>query len=342
MSAPVLIPDDGAGLLGLRGAHPCMIELHDAIRRAAALDAAVVVWGPTGSGKELVARAVHQLSAERHGPFCAVNVAALPEGVVESELFGVVRGAFTGAVIDRQGIVESAEGGSLFLDEAGDLPLWLQPKLLRVLDYGEVRRVGATKTIPVAFRLIVAVQDEPCEIRRAGRWRDDLYYRITSVVLRVPPLNERRSDIPDLASAFLRSRKLPGIEAAGLDGLLRYDWPGNVRELQQTLLRAAFYADGGAIRSAHVARALASVPLIDRTAEASTLGAVRREHVRQVVSACAGDTQRAAGILGISRRHVYRLLQAPQGGNGSRQASAIGNGRWTEDPPSQGRSGHAD
>ena len=332
MNAPVLIPDEGEGLVGLRGAHPCMIELHDAIRRAAALDAAVVVWGPTGSGKELVARAVHQLSAERRGPFCAVNVAALPEGVVESELFGVVRGAFTGAVIDRPGIVESAEGGSLFLDEAGDLPLWLQPKLLRVLDYGEVRRVGATKTLPVAFRLIVAVQDDPYEIRRAGRWRDDLYYRITSVVLRVPPLKERRSDIPDLANAFLRSRKLPGIESAGLKGLLQYDWPGNVRELQQTLLRAAFYADGGDIKSAHVAQALATAPLIHRTVEASTLGAVRREHVRQVVSACAGDTQRAAEILGISRRHVYRLLHTAPEGDGSRHAMAMGNGRRGDDP----------
>jgi DNA-binding NtrC family response regulator len=305
----LLRENDDVQAVGLLGTHPCMIELYEGIRRAARIDAPVVVAGPTGSGKELVARALHRLSAAAHGPFCAVNVAALPEGVIESELFGTVRGAYTGALADRPGIVEAAEGGTLFLDEAGDVPLAVQPKLLRMLENGEVRRVGATKATSVRFRLLVSVQDDPAEIRRAGRWRDDLYYRVTSVVVRVPSLRDRRSDIPDIAVAFLLSRKLPGITEDALEVLQDHPWPGNVRELNHTLLRAVFHADGDTIASEHVRRALMIGAGDGVPREPETLAAAHSKHVQEVVAACAGDTRDAAERLGISRRHVYRLMK---------------------------------
>jgi len=295
---------------GLLGRHPSMIELFDAMHRAARLDAPIVIWGPTGSGKELVARAVHRLSDVGRGPFCPVNVAALPEGLVESELFGSVRGAYTGAVVDRVGLVESARGGSLFLDEAGDLPLVVQPKLLRLLEYGEVRRVGGTKTEPIPFHLLVAAQDNPAELCRAGRWRDDFYYRLTSVVLRVPSLRERSADIPDLVIAFMAKRRLPDVTPNALDLLQRYEWPGNVRELQQILLRAAFYADGRVIKASHVRRAIALGMQAQSIEQRTNLKAARCRHVQDIVAACAGDTKRASELLGISRRQVYRFLRA--------------------------------
>ena len=310
MSTLALLRDnDDVQAVGLVGTHPCMIELYEGIRRAARIEAPVVISGPTGSGKELVARALHRLSAVAHGPFCAVNVAALPEGVIESELFGTVRGAFTGAAADRSGIVEAAAGGTLFLDEAGDLSLAVQPKLLRMLESGEVRRVGGTKATLVRLRTVVAVQDDPTDLQRAGRWRDDLYYRITGLVLRVPPLRHRRSDIPEIAGAFLLSRTLPSMTAEAVEVLQDQAWPGNVRELQQTLLRAAFYADGDRITVVHVRRALAIRAGHGATHEGRTLVAARSRHVQEVVAACAGDTRKAADVLGISRRQVYRLIK---------------------------------
>jgi len=242
-----------------------------------------------------------------------VNVAALPDPLVESELFGVARGAFTGAIADRAGLVEAAGGGSLFLDEAGDLPLAIQPKLLRVLDHGEVRRVGATNTTPVHFRLLVAAQEEPAELRQTGRWRADLYYRLASVILRVPALRERRTDIPDLVVACLVTHGLPGITPAALELLQEYDWPGNVRELQQALIRSAFYADGGPIGADHVRKALTSGSHVTSADGQHTLAAVRSRHVMSVVAACSGNTQEAAELLGVSRRHVYRLLRGAAG-----------------------------
>ena len=313
MSTLTLLRDnDDLLAVGLLGTHPCMLELYEDIRRAARIEAPVVISGATGSGKELVAMAVHRLSAMAHGPFRAVNVAALPEGVIESELFGAVRGAYTGAVTDRRGLVEAAAGGILFLDEAGDLPLAVQPKLLRMLENGEVRRVGAIRATSVRFRLLVSVQDDPAEIRRSGRWRDDLYYRVTSVVLHVPRLRDRRSDIPELAVAFLLSHRLPSITGDALEVLQEQPWPGNVRELQQTLVRAAFHADGETIVAGHVRRALAIGAGDGAPRERDTLAAARSRHVQNVVAACAGDTQKAADVLGISRRHVYRLIKAPE------------------------------
>lgn len=301
-------PDGNGSFCGLVGDHPRMLELRDAIRRAAALDTPVVVCGPTGAGKELVARALHQFSACAEGPFCPVNVAALPEALVESEMFGSARGAFTGAVADRRGLVETAHGGSLFLDEAGDLPHHTQAKLLRVLDSGEVRRVGAAHARRACFRLIAAVQDEPCALLRDRRWRRDFFYRVNGVVLRVPSLREHREDIGPIARAFLLSRTLPGLDGGALAVLTGRAWPGNVRELQQTLVRAAFHCANGRITVDAIRAALADGGNGHSVRRALSLDAVRQGHVRSTVDECGGDTRRAAEVLGISRTHVYRLL----------------------------------
>ena len=291
-----------------------MEALRDTVRRAASIAAPVVVCGPTGSGKELVARALHALSAHRSGQFCPVNVAALPEAILESEVFGTVRGAYTGAVTDRAGLAEAADGGTLFLDEAGDLPRCVQAKLLRVLESGEVRRLGATRDSRSQFRLVVAVQDEPAVLERTGSWRRDFYYRVTGVVVRVPALRDHASDIGVLAAAFLHTRGLPELDAASVSELEAHTWPGNVRELEHVLVRAVFYADGARFRSAHVRRALHEEDAYGaRAAEPRSLDAARHLHVQQTVLACEGDTRRAAEILGISRTHVYRLLRSGNG-----------------------------
>lgn len=301
--------DEDPAFFDMLGTHPAMLALYDAIRRAAVLDAPVVVCGPTGSGKERVARALHALSDVAEGPFCAVNVAALPEALLESEVFGSARGAFTGAVANRAGLAEAAHGGSLFLDEAGDLSRHVQAKLLRVLESGEVRRVGAARATRSLFRLIVAVQEEPSALEHTGRWRQDFFYRVTGVVLRVPALREHPNDIEAIARAFLRSRNLPALDTDALPVLKSRDWSGNVRELQQVLLRAAFHAEGATLGPAHILTALRDGLASTVMEEPQSLHAMRHVHVCRTVQACNGDTRRAAELLGISRTHVYRLLK---------------------------------
>lgn len=296
----------------LRGTHPLMGELRDAIRRAAVSKAPVVFWGPTGAGKEVAARVLHKLRHQTSCGFCPVNLAAIPEALVEGELFGVKRGAYTGATVDRAGLIESAANGTLFLDEAGDLPASVQTKLLRVLELGEVRRVGATRGTTVQFRLIAATQEEPQMLRQWGRWREDLYYRMAGVVLRVPALREHREDIPLLISMFCRDHGLMTPDAEGVDLLVQQQWPGNIRELQHTLLRAAFLADHGGVTRDHVLSALRDLGpriTVGDPRRLCTLLEAQQAHVQDVVRACAGDTAKAAEILGVSRRHLYRYLR---------------------------------
>jgi DNA-binding NtrC family response regulator len=310
-----VVRDDDASFFGLLGEHPVMLRLFDAIRGAAALDAPVVVSGPTGSGKELVAHALHDLSDAARGPFCPVNVAALPEPLVESELFGSSRGAFTSAVADRRGLIEAADQGTLFLDEAGDLAAQVQAKLLRALEGGEIRRVGSTAVGFARFRLVIAVRADPLTLLQAGRWRDDFYYRVTGIVLRVPPLAARSSDIPLLARAFARASGLPDIELEAMRSLEQHGWPGNVRELQRALVRAVHHSRGGSITAEAVRSALAETDSDPVPAAALLLGRAKARHVRAMVEACGGDTYQAAVALGISRSHVYRLLRGVSSGH---------------------------
>jgi DNA-binding NtrC family response regulator len=247
------------GESSLVGESPAIRRLRDGIARVAPIPSAVLITGESGSGKELVARDLHQYGPGAGGPFIPINSAALPENLVESELFGHERGAFTGAVTTRKGAFEAAEHGTLFLDEIGELPLQAQAKLLRVLEERRVTRVGGNRSIPVDPRIVAATnRDLEVEVS-AGRFRQDLYFRLSVHVLHVPPLRERLSDIPELASMFVaatceRFRIRPKkISADALDLLMAYDWSrNNVRELRNVVERMIIAADGDVLRPEHV------------------------------------------------------------------------------------------
>lgn len=252
MAEPVALgePDEQAPATGdvMIGRGPAMQEVYKAIGRVAPKNVSVLIRGESGSGKELVARAVYQHSERSEGPFLAVNCAAIPEALLESELFGHEKGAFTGAVAARQGRFELADGGTLFLDEVGELPHETQVKLLRALQEREFERVGGTKTISVNVRVIAATNRDLQNEVNKGNFREDLFYRFNVFPLHSPPLRERGSDIPLLANHFLRKfakqfgKELDGFSAATIEQMATYGWPGNIRELQNTVERAAILA----------------------------------------------------------------------------------------------------
>ncbi len=279
-------------------------------------DAPVVIQGESGSGKEVVARALHAASPRRGKSFVAVNVAALPAELLESELFGHVRGAFTGATSEKQGLLEAAHGGTLFLDEIAELPLALQPKLLRALEDGEVRRVGDTRAFGVDVRFVCATHQDLERRVAAGLFREDLYYRLKVLVLRLPPLRERPEDVMPLARMFLAAEKRPGPGfGAEAERLLRaHRWPGNVRELSNVVRHAAALARGGVVEPEHLPDELREPPRPrrDRPAEeddARTLAEVERDHVLRVLERCGGSQTEAARALGIGRNTLWRKLR---------------------------------
>jgi DNA-binding NtrC family response regulator len=268
----------------------------------------VLVTGESGTGKELVARAVHRASAL--GPFVAVNCAALPHDLLESELFGHERGAFSGAVKDKPGLFEAADGGVLFLDEIGDLPLPLQPKLLRALESGEIRRVGSTASRSVQTRVIAATnKDLPAEVGD-GRFREDLFWRLNVLSIHVPSLRERPADIPLLVEHFAGGVR---VTAEAMAWLLAHPWPGNVRELRNTLERAVTLRAGESIGvedlpagiSAMQREGLLSVGADQRL----PLRDVERSYILMVLQAAGGNKSRAAEILGLDRKTLYRKLE---------------------------------
>jgi len=297
------------------GLSPKMVEVYRLAARAAATDATVLVQGETGTGKELVARAIHYGSGRAERPFVAVDCTALPEGLFESELFGHERGAFTGAVTTKRGLLELAHGGTAFLDEAGDLSPALQAKLLRALQEREIRRVGAGETIPVDLRVIAATNRDLLRRVEAGEFREDLYYRLSVVTIPVPPLRERPEDIPLLAQHFLEKQAraagaaVRAIAPEALERLARQPWPGNVRELENVIARAA------ALSSAPVLTP-EDFPLGEERPPAGpalprpgmTLEAVKQWYVAKILAEAGGNKQRAAEILGVDRRTLYRML----------------------------------
>jgi DNA-binding NtrC family response regulator len=296
---------------------PAMHALFRRVARFAAADAPVVILGESGTGKEVVARALHGNSSRRDRPFLAVNVAALPSELLESELFGHVRGAFTGAAAAKRGLFEAADGGTLFLDEIAEMPLALQAKLLRVLQDGEVRRVGDIRPFAVDTRVVCATHRELGDQVRRGVFREDLYYRLKVLTVRVPPLRERDEDILPLADQFLRdeghleARLSP--EAAQV--LTSYGWPGNVRELASAMKHGAALAAGALIRPEDLPEELLRAS--GRTAPASaqerdlrSLLEVEREHILQVLDACKGSQAEAARVLGIGRNTLWRKLRS--------------------------------
>jgi DNA-binding NtrC family response regulator len=304
---------------GFVGASQPMRELFGLLGRAAVSPLPVLVTGETGTGKELVAQAVH--AASGRDAFVAVNCAALPEHLLESELFGHEKGAFTGADREKPGLFQSAHRGTLFLDEVGELPLALQPKLLRVLESGEVRRVGSTRVQTVDVRIVAATHRDLEQAVREGRFREDLYWRLNVLHLHVPPLRERPADIPLLAEHFLARGPGAGtalrparVSAEAMAVLVGYGWPGNVRELRNAIERAAVLARGDEIRAEdlppRVRESGSAAAVVAGAAERGVpLREVERAYILEVVRRAGGRKGAAAEILGMDRKTLYRRLQ---------------------------------
>ncbi len=301
-----------------------MREVFDLIRRVADSATNVLITGESGTGKELVAKAIHYNSGRRDAPFVPVNCAAIPEALLESELFGHVKGAFTDAKTDKRGLFEEANGGTLFLDEISELPLMLQAKLLRAIQEREIRRVGATKSVPVDLRIIAATNLSLADEVKQKRFREDLYYRLNVIEIRLPPLRERREDIPLLVEAFLRkcaesSRKpVQGISESALALLVDYAWPGNVRELENVIERAVTLARGEKIVAEDLPPAVQGSrgerQVIDEAAERTLpLQEVEREYILRILDKTGGNKYQAAQILGIDRKTLYRKLAEIEG-----------------------------
>jgi DNA-binding NtrC family response regulator len=276
----------------------------------------VLLTGESGVGKERVARLIHQESARAAGPFVAINCGAMPETLLESELFGHARGAFTGANQDRPGLFEAAQGGTLLLDEIGEVPPSMQVKLLRVLQEREVRRVGENRNRPVNARVLAATnRDLQAEIH-AARFRQDLFYRLRVVEIRVPPLRERRDDIVPLARTFLSSavtrtgRQISTFTPAAVHRLLRYRWPGNVRELENAIERAVVLADGDRIDAIDLPEEVGlATPGADDANEVRTMAEVERDYIKSVLQVVGGNRAKAAEALGIGTATLYRKLK---------------------------------
>jgi DNA-binding NtrC family response regulator len=305
-------------LEGIIGESGPMQEVLSMVGRVAGSDATVLIRGESGTGKELIAKAIHYASPRAAGPLVRVNCAALPENLLESELFGHEKGAFTGAVAARTGRVELADGGSLFLDEIGDLPLHLQVKLLRVLQEREIERVGSSRPLAVDVRVLAATHRDLEALIRQGRFRDDLYYRINVVTISLPPLRERREDIPRLMEHFVErfaaknGKAVRGVTRAARDALLRYDYPGNVRELENLIERAVVLTRDAAIGLDDLPLALHAPPEAEEPGEARSLTAavegLERRLIRDALARAEGVQTRAAELLGISERGLrYKL-----------------------------------
>jgi two-component system response regulator HydG len=292
----------------------------ETVLQAAPSVATVLLLGESGTGKELLARAIHEASPRAAGPFVPVNCAALPETILEAELFGYERGAFTGAVQRHDGRFLQANRGTLFLDEIGEIPTHVQVKLLRVLQEGEVERLGG-RTQKVDLRLVAATNQDLRAAVKEGRFREDLYYRLNVIALRLPPLRERRDDIPLLAEHFLRvygdrnDRHFAGLSRTALDALVDYDWPGNVRELENTVERAVVLARGDVID-------LDDLPVDVRSGSASgsdsksltiaigtPLAEIERRVIHATLTHAGGDKRLCAQLLGIATRTIYRRLE---------------------------------
>jgi two-component system response regulator HydG len=300
------------------GSSPAMAALLETVAQVSASEATVLIQGESGTGKELIAGAIHHNSPRRDGPFVTLNCAAIPETLLESELFGHEKGAFTGAERRREGRFRQADGGSLFLDEVSEMPPPMQVKLLRVLQEREFQRVGGDEVERVDVRVIAAANRSLAELTAAGRFREDLYYRLNVVGLSVPPLRERTEDIPLLAQSFLetfaeRNRKtIKGLTPQAMDRLIRHRWPGNVRELMNVIERAVVLARADYLTEADLRMAPAE-PAADRGEPPPgplSLEAVERGSILKALEAAGGNKSEAARRLGITRRTLHKKLKA--------------------------------
>ncbi|MDT8342633.1 MAG: sigma-54 dependent transcriptional regulator [Longimicrobiales bacterium] len=293
-------------------------DILDLARTVAPTDSTVLLSGESGTGKEVLARYIHALSQRADSLFLSINCGALPESLLESELFGHVKGSFTGAVKDKKGLLEAATGGTLFLDEVGEMTPATQVKLLRALQEREVIPVGATQAVPVDARIIAATNRELEEEIRKGGFRGDLYYRLNVIALHLPPLRERREDVPVLADHFLTrlgarlEGGVPDLSEEAMEALRAYDWPGNVRELENALERAAVVARGGVIDAGHLPERVRERPTPRVVAETPhtnpTMELVERAYIAWVLRSEGGNKTRAAEVLGIDPSTLYRKL----------------------------------
>ncbi len=305
------------------GGAPSMRRVLETVASVADADANVLIVGESGTGKELVANALHEKSRRHDGPWIKINCAALPKDLIESELFGHVRGAFTGATTEKTGLLEEANGGSLLLDEITEMPVDLQAKLLRVLEERVVRRLGGTKAVPVDFRLISSSNRSPEVAIKDGHLRQDLYFRINTVTIHVPALRERREDIPILARAFLdrytakHARHLDGIEPEAYRRLMAYPWPGNVRELQHAVERAVLVARGREIVLADLPETIqqaepdgtAATGVAPSAVPAGSLEEIERASILKALESTRWNKQAAAALLGLRRPTLYSKMR---------------------------------
>ena len=317
------------------GAHGSMQDVFRIVHKVAASGATVFVYGESGTGKELIARALHHQSDRRDRPFYAVNIAALPESILEAELFGHERGAFTGAEARKIGLFEQASGSTLFLDEVGDLKRDLQVKLLRALQEREILRVGGTERVKIDVRIVAATNRDLEGEVRAGRFREDLFYRLNVIPIVLPPLRDRRTDIPLLVEHFMRKysdpRRPKEMSEAALNILAAYDWPGNVRQLESVIERALLLAEEDVIVPADLPAAVRAGittmrgPLaLDIPDSGIDLDEVERTLILKALEKTEGNVSRAARLLGLSRRTLqYRLekIQAPAGAVSERKGA---------------------
>jgi DNA-binding NtrC family response regulator len=329
------------GVLGdLVGDSPAMQEIFSQVRQLAGSTASVLITGESGTGKELVARAIHQLSSRRDGPFVAVNCAALPESLIESELFGHEKGAFTGAIERRAGCFEQAQGGTLLLDEIGEMPVGTQAKLLRVLEESKVRRLAGARDIPISVRVLAATNQFPEKAILEKRLREDLFYRLNVFHLCLPPLRDRKDDIPAIAAALIRhlnkkhSCRVSHISVPVLARFQEYAWPGNVRELRNVLERATIVAGEGEIHVNHLPGTIAPPQRSSVQKEhdpntlsmriGDTLDEIEEAYINLVLKYTNNNKTRTAEIIGISLRTLHNKLQAYAGRESKEMSASTG------------------
>ncbi|PYY00772.1 MAG: sigma-54-dependent Fis family transcriptional regulator, partial [Acidobacteria bacterium] len=305
---------------GMVARSPRMLEVFSTLRRIAPHFRTVLVGGPSGTGKELVARALHQMSPVARGPFVVCNCAGVPESLAESEWFGYVKGAFTGANQDKLGLFEHANGGTVFLDEIGETSPSLQAKLLRVLQSHEIQRVGSPVARKLDVRIVAATNRDLKQEVREKRFREDLYYRLSIVEIKLPVLAERKEDLPLLQRHFVEKfaaeygKNIGGISRRAQNVLSRYYWPGNIRELENVIGNACMMSEGPMIDTCHLPSELLRREASEVDSPMMSLQQVERNHARRVLEMVGGNKLRAAEILGISRSTLYNLLdEVPEG-----------------------------
>jgi DNA-binding NtrC family response regulator len=307
-----------AEAFGMLGRTPKMLQIYETIRATASSDASVLIEGESGTGKELIATAFHRHSNRAAGPFVRINCAAIPRDLIESELFGYKRGAFTGADRDKRGLTEAASGGTLLLDEIAEMPAHLQTKLLRVLQERKLRRLGDEREIPVDFRLVAATNRDTAQAIKEGALREDLYFRISTIKIKVPPLRERLDDLALLAEEFLKrysvkyKKAIRCISQAAFSLLSRYEWPGNVRELESVIERAVLFCQEDEVSPEHLPDHIHGARQGEFLCEIPpylTLEEIEREAISQTLERTGGNVKKTAEILNMHRPTLYRRLK---------------------------------